>query len=54
MLRQALKENAMSRTQVIKWFWRSKRGGEMSVEDNVRSGRPSTSRNDETLKRFDK
>lgn len=46
MLQQAFKEDAMSRTQVFEWFGHFKRG-EMSVEDHARSGRPSTSRNDE-------
>lgn len=41
----------MSRSQVFEWFGRFKRG-EMSVEDHARSGRPSTSRNDENVEKI--
>ena len=48
MLQEAFKEEALSRTQVYKWHSRFK-GGEMSCEDQPRSGRHSTCRNDENL-----
>jgi len=51
MLQEAFKEKALSRTQVYEWYSRFK-GGEMSCEDQPRSGRPSTCRNDENLERF--
>ena len=41
-------QEALSRTQVYEWYSRFK-GGEMSCEDQPRSGRPSTCRNDENL-----
>lgn len=41
----------MSRTQVFEWFGRFKRG-EMSLEDQSRSGRPSTSRTDENIEKI--
>jgi len=46
MLQEAFKEEALSRTQVYEWYSRFK-GGEMSCEDQPRSGRTSTCRNDE-------
>jgi len=48
MLQEAFKEEALSRTQVCKWYSRFE-GGEMSCEDQPRSGRTSTCRNDENL-----
>jgi len=51
MLQQAFKEGALSRTQVFEWFSHFKRG-EMSIEDQARSGRPSTSRNDENVEKI--
>jgi len=48
MLQEAFKEDALSRTQVYEWYSRFK-GGEMSCEDQPRSGRTSTCRNDENL-----
>jgi len=48
MLQEAFKKEALSRTQVYEWYSRFK-GGEMSCEDQPRSGRPSTCRNDENL-----
>jgi len=48
MLQEAFKEEALSRTQVYERYSRFK-GGEMSCEDQPRSGRPSTCRNDENL-----
>lgn len=50
MLQEAFQEDAMSRTQVFEWFGRFKRG-EMCVEDQARSGRPSTSRNEENIEK---
>ena len=51
MLQKAFKEEALSRTQVFKWFARFKRG-EMSVEDHSHSGRPSTSRTDKNAEKI--
>jgi len=48
MLQGAFKEEALCRTQVYEWYSRFK-GGEMSSEDQPRSGWPSTCRNDENL-----
>jgi len=48
LLRQAYGEDAMGRTQVFDWFRRFKEGT-TSVESNPRSGRPSTSRNEEMI-----
>jgi len=44
LLQQAFREDAMGRTQVFDWFRRFK-NGRTSVESDLRSGRPSTSRN---------
>jgi len=52
MLQKAFKEEALSHTQVSKWFARFKRG-EMSIEDHPHSGRPSTSRTDGMSKNFE-
>jgi len=41
MHQEAFKEEALSKTQVYEWYSRFK-GGEMSCEDQPRSGRPST------------
>jgi len=46
LLQQAYGEYAMGRTQVFDWFRRFKEG-RTSVESDPRSGRPSTSRNEE-------
>jgi hypothetical protein len=43
-------QEALSKTQVYEWYLRFKRG-EMLCEDQPRSGRPSTSRNDEDLEK---
>ena len=51
MLREAYKEEALSQARVYEWFSRLKRG-DMSLEDQPRSGRPSTSRTDENVKRI--
>jgi transposase len=48
MLKETFKDEAMGKTQVCDWFNRFKRG-EMAVEDQPRSGRPSTSRSDESV-----
>ena len=40
----------MSRTRLFEWYMRFKEGREM-VEDDYRSGRPSTSRTDENVER---
>ncbi|XP_026829836.1 protein GVQW3-like [Ooceraea biroi] len=50
-LQQAYSDAALSRAQVFKWFKAFSEGRE-SVEDESRSGRPSTSRNDENVKRI--
>jgi AraC-like DNA-binding protein len=48
MLQKTFKEEALSCTQVFKWFAWFKRG-EMSIEDHPHSGHPSTSRTDENV-----
>jgi len=48
LLHQAYGEDAMGRTQVFDWFRRFK-VGRTSVESDLRSGRPSTSRNEEMI-----
>ena len=50
MLQEAVKEEALSKTQVYERHSRFK-GDEMSCEDQPRSGRPSTCRNDENLEK---
>jgi len=50
MLQEAFKEEALSKTQVYEWYSRFK-GSEMSREDQPRSGRHSTCRNDENLEK---
>jgi len=51
VLREAFKEEAPSQARVYEWFSRFKRG-DMSLEDQPRSGSPSTSRTDENIKKF--
>ena len=51
MLREAFKEEDLSQARVYKWFSRFKRG-DMSLEDQAQSGRPSTSRTDENIKKI--
>jgi hypothetical protein len=51
MLRQAYGDEAMSRTQCFKWHRRFK-GGRTSLEDDERSGRPSTSIIPENVERI--
>ena len=48
LLQQVYGEDAMGRTQVFDWFRRFKEG-RTSVESDLRSGRPSTSRNEEMI-----
>jgi len=48
LLQQAYGEDEMGRTQVFDWFRRFKEG-RTSVESDPRSGRPSTSRNEELI-----
>ena len=48
LLQQAYGEDAMGHTQVFDWFRRFKEG-RTSVESDPRSGRPSTSRNEEMI-----
>ena len=51
MLREAFEEEALSQARVYEWFSRFKRG-DMSLEDQPRSGRPSTSRTNENIKKI--
>ena len=51
MLRDAFKEEAWSQTRVYEWFSRFKYG-DMSLENQPRSGRPSTSRTDENIQKI--
>ena len=53
LLQQAYGEDAMGRTQMFDWFCRFKEGI-TSVESDPRSGRPSTSRNEETIAKVTK
>ena len=48
MLQEAFKEQALSRARGFEWFSRFKKG-DLSIEDQPRSGRPSSSRNDENI-----
>jgi len=48
LLQQAYGEDEMGRTQVFDWFSRFKEG-RTSFESDPRSGRPSTSRNEEMI-----
>jgi len=48
LLQQAYGEDAIGRTKVFDWFLQFKEG-RTSVESNPRLGRPSTSRNEETI-----
>jgi len=51
MLREAVKEEVLSQARVYGWFSRFKRG-DMSLEDQPRSGRPSTSRTGKNIKKI--
>ena len=48
LLQQAYGEDSMGRTQVFDWFRRFKEG-RTSIESDPRSGRPSTSGNEEMI-----
>ena len=48
MLKTAYGDAALSKTRVYEWFSRFK-NGEMSIEDQPRSGRPATSSSDENV-----
>jgi len=48
ILQEAFKEEALIGTQAYEWYSRFK-GGEMSCNDQPRSGRSSTSQNDKNL-----
>jgi len=50
MLQETFKEEALSKTQVYQWYSCFK-WGEMSCEDQPRSGRTSTCQNDENLEK---
>jgi hypothetical protein len=50
MLREAFREHYLSRTAVFEWHSCFK-GGRVSVDDDERSGRPSTSK---TTEQFEK
>ena len=51
MLREAFKKEALSQARVYEWLSRFKRG-DMSLEDQPQSGRSSTSRTDENIKKI--
>jgi hypothetical protein len=51
LLKEAFKNEAMSKTQVYQWFNNFKRG-EMSVEDQLYCGRPSINRTDENVEQL--
>lgn len=51
MLKTAYKGDALGKTKVFEWFSRFK-SGEMSIEDQARSGLPSTARTDENVKKI--
>ena len=51
MLREAFKEEALRQARGYEWFSRFKRG-DMSLEDQTRSGLPSTSRTDENIQKI--
>jgi hypothetical protein len=53
MLKTAYKGDVLGKTQVFKWFLRFK-SGEMSIDDQAHSGRPSTARTDENVKKIHK
>jgi len=51
MLKTAYKGDASGKTQVFEWFSRFK-SGEMSIDDQARSGRPLTARTDENVNKI--
>ena len=50
LLQKVYGDNTMSRTRLFEWLRRFKEGRE-EMEDDHRSGRPSTSRSDENVER---
>jgi len=48
MLKVAFREGAMGRTQMLEW-WKRFKEGQTSVDDDPRSGRPSTSKTDDNV-----
>jgi len=50
MLQKAFKKEPLSRTQVFEWFTQFKT--EMSVQNHLHSGRPSTIRTDENVEKI--
>jgi len=48
---RGFKEEALSQARVYEWFSRFKHG-DMSLEDQPRSGRPSTSRTNKNIKKI--
>jgi transposase len=52
MLGEAFKGEALSQARVYEWFSQFKRG-DMSLEDQPRSGRPLTSRTDENIQKIE-
>jgi len=50
MLQQAYGEDCLSRTQCHKWYQRFK-SGRTSIEDDPKSGRPSTSMDDDHVEK---
>jgi len=53
MLKTAYKGDALGKIQVFEWFSRFK-NGEMSIDDQARSGRPSIRQTDENVKKIHK
>jgi transposase len=51
MLREAFGEHSLSQTVVYEWHSRFKTG-QMSVEDNERTGRPNTSKMTENVEKI--
>jgi len=49
MLKIAFREEAMGRTQMYEW-WKLFKEGRTSVDDDLRSGQPSTSKTDNVAK----
>jgi len=50
MMQEAFKEEAVSKTQMYEWYSRF-RGGDLSCEDQPRSGRLASCRSDENLEK---
>ncbi|PNF43896.1 hypothetical protein B7P43_G02795 [Cryptotermes secundus] len=51
MLKTAYKDDAVGKTQVFEWFSHFK-NGEMSIDDEPRSGRPSTAQTHENVEKI--